>query len=303
MEIRYRFAILVALLHGASSLRMNSSKRSPWGESKHKKGPKFELKLAEAVAIFPGDVNLPPMDEVPCALAGTRFRAIVKPPDADTLYQWYRSVGKPDADPSWAEVWPTAAALASELVANPRWVVDQDVAELGCGLGVAGITASFLGAKSVLLLDREPFSLHCALATASLHGIDVRADIETPSNPRKTDFDTDRPPGPISAALFNWCDPNIPAAVDVVLASDVLYDDATVVSLANTVVKILQYQGRLLVVDPSRERSPGCRAAFVAALEATGASCAVTPLQSSDDEHGINSSIEPSVLVFAEWAN
>ena len=64
----------------------------------------------EARLIHAGDRSLPPLVEVgadPLPLS-----SVVKPPDADALYEWLVEHGKPDADPSWASVWPAAAALA-----------------------------------------------------------------------------------------------------------------------------------------------------------------------------------------------
>lgn len=71
-----------------------------------------------------------------------------------------------DADPYWCRTWPSAVALASELLARPELVRGKRVADLGCGLGLAGIAAACAGAAEVVLLDREPLALQCALLSA-----------------------------------------------------------------------------------------------------------------------------------------
>jgi len=118
-----------------------------------------------------GDRYLPPLVEVPGA--GLPLERIVKPPDAEALWEWsceQRQGAGSDMDFTWASVWPTAAALAGWLVeASQRHLVQgQRVVELGCGLGVAGLSASAAGASRVTLVDREALALHCAMSTAGM---------------------------------------------------------------------------------------------------------------------------------------
>ena len=89
----------------------------------------------EARQIHAGSYQLPPLVEVS---TGGRLplAAVIKPPDADTLWQWQQSRGMRDADSSWACVWPAAASLAALLTASPglvtgKAVVDRIITELG----------------------------------------------------------------------------------------------------------------------------------------------------------------------------
>jgi hypothetical protein len=119
---------------------------------------------------------------------------------------------------------------------------------------------------------------------------------------------------------------------DVVVASDVLYDDATVTGLVDTAVLLLGVsppspphskdsvgvgggggkKGRelksVLVTDPETERVPGCRAAFVAALKERGATeVSVLPLPPVASTTTALSSYTPvgrperTVLIQAFW--
>eukprot|EP00967_Tisochrysis_lutea_P072040 scaffold95911_cov19-Tisochrysis_lutea.AAC.2 len=53
-----------------------------------------------------------------------------------------------DADPYWVRAWPSALALASTVLDSPELVRGKRVADLGAGLGVAGIAAALAGAPA-----------------------------------------------------------------------------------------------------------------------------------------------------------
>jgi predicted nicotinamide N-methyase len=76
-----------------------------------------------------------------------------------------------DGDPYWTRVWPSALALAQQLLTRPELVAGAKVADLGAGLGVGGIAAALAGAEEVVLLDREPLALQCALESAAASGV------------------------------------------------------------------------------------------------------------------------------------
>ena len=123
--------------------------------------------------IHEGSSRLPPLVELPGM--PLPLEHIVKPPSPEALYEWQCSHGLSDADPSWASLWPCAAALAAHLVSRPGLVADRRVVELGCGLGVTGLVAAKLGASTVTLVDREGLALQCAMATAERCGLSIAA--------------------------------------------------------------------------------------------------------------------------------
>jgi predicted nicotinamide N-methyase len=212
---------------------------------------RFALHVDQSTLLSPGTLALPPMGSVPCSGAGPSMTEIIKPPNVDDLYQWYVETRQtPDADPSWGVLWSTAVSLSDHLQEHPSLVKDQRVVELGCGLGLCGLVSAALGATSVLLSDREPFALHCALSTASVnqHSNHFPAEI-------------------VQAAVLDWTDDSSKVTADVVLASDVLYDKGTIEAFAGACRRILRGGGIVLVADPQQERSPGARDIFRAAME------------------------------------
>jgi predicted nicotinamide N-methyase len=248
-------------------------------------GSSLMLSQDGAIILHRGDYRFPPMSEVPCTLKGTSLQKMVKPPDADTLWQWYEEMGNLEADPSWAEVWPSAASLAAALVSKRLLVQNCRVFELGSGLGIAGLTAASLGASSVVLMDREPFALHCAMSSAALNQLEN-----------------------VQAAVVDWSSPQFRddygQSADIVLCSDVLYDADTVVALGRLVASLMRSGGRVWVTDPSRERVAGVRDKFVQALEAQGATVSVTALPPAPVYHSCyteTSQPEQTVLIEALW--
>lgn len=53
--------------------------------------------------------------------------------------------GFEDSDPYWSEVWASAIAIAEVMFSDPTLVAGKRVADVGCGLGLAGIAAALAG--------------------------------------------------------------------------------------------------------------------------------------------------------------
>ena len=165
--------------------------------------------------------------------------------------------------------------------------------ELGAGLGVCGLAAAALGAESVTLTDREPFALHCALASASCNGL---SDI-------------------VKGAMLDWCsvDPQQQGLVDVILASDVLYDGDTVAAFATACRDLVGGPGGMVLLsDPQQERFIGARKVLQEKLRGIATSIEVfdlppiptspkgggsLPASSLDGRDHIERMKEPTVLI------
>ena len=163
------------------------------------------------------------VDETTVELAG-RTLTIVHPPDAVELID-EEAFEHEEFLPYWAELWPSAVALA-RVVAG-RELRGTSVLELGCGLALPSIAAA-VGGASVLATDWSPDALVFAKRNAARND----AALET--------------------RLVAWSDAGELAARgpwQLVLAADVLYERRNVEPL----LELLPRLGpEVLLADPGR---------------------------------------------------
>jgi predicted nicotinamide N-methyase len=127
--------------------------------------------------------------------------------------------------PYWAELWPSALALARTVAG--RALRGARTVELGCGLGLASIAAALAGGR-VLATDWSPEAIAMTRANAERNG----AQLET--------------------LVCSWTQPEpllARAPWDLVLASDVLYEARNVDAL----LELLPRLGpEVWLADPGR---------------------------------------------------
>lgn len=140
--------------------------------------------------------------------------------------------GADERFPYWAELWPSALALAQFLV---RCGVASGVKalELGCGTGLVGVVAARLGAR-VLFTDFEADALAFARAN---HALNL-------GHPGRT-------------RLVDWRDPPPDLAAELVLAADVLYEHRFLEPFLATLAGTLRFGGTALVAEPGRTIAEG----------------------------------------------
>ena len=246
---------------------------------------------------------------------------LVRPPDMESLWEWYAYTKKQtDADPSWGRIWPTALSLARftlqclhlnrddddgivgmdfacKLDEQERALVNQaiealqttsHIIELGCGLGLSGLSFAVSAAtestnikRTVTFLDREPYALHCVMASAAINNL-ATAPISGEQDPQQG-------PQQITArsSIDDWTstDKNISYKdlhIDalksydnnqsLILASDILYEPSSMNSLATKLRNLLHPTdgGYVLITDPEKERTSGCRSALVDSVKEMG---------------------------------
>ena len=168
------------------------------------------------------------LTETAVTIADVRL-SLLRPPDPEALIDEERF----EVDeflPYWAELWPSALALAEEVAR--RDVGRLRFVELGCGLGVPSLVAAARRAE-VLATDWAEDAVELLRRNAERNGLTLEA------------------------ALIDWRDPEpllARAPFDLVLAADVLYERRYV----DLLLELLPRLGRsVLLADPGRPFSDG----------------------------------------------
>lgn len=200
------------------------------------------------------------------------------------------------SSPVWGRVWPAGEALALSLMEFPLQYMcsnASNLADVGAGIGVAGLAAAAAGAREVTLLEAEPLALDLASESAACMGCQAitrdgdpdwffGADLcrgVTYSLHAADDEDGNQELPLAGTRLHLSCcdwnaagaDPRRAGKYDVVLASDVLYGGANeAASLAPSLAALLQEGGTLAVADPAKRTPSATRQAFIEAAAAAG---------------------------------
>ncbi|MEZ6060466.1 MAG: methyltransferase [Planctomycetaceae bacterium] len=135
--------------------------------------------------------------------------------------------GGPSTDPYWGLLW-NAATPTARLVLGHMWKPGTAVVELGCGTGLVGI-AGLMAGLDVTFTDLVPEAVALAVENAVLNGF-----------------------AGACGKVLDWRTPEHPR-VEVLLASDVLYDEDSHDALLSAAETLLSEQGTLWIGDPGRE--------------------------------------------------
>ena len=134
--------------------------------------------------------------------------------------------------PYWAELWPSALALARVIARRP--LTGRRTVELGCGLGLPAIAAAAAGGR-VLATDWAPESVAMTARNAERNGVEL------------------------ATRLFRWaCAPEpLGSPWPLVLASDVLYEQRNVAPLLALLPRLTAAGGEVWLADPGRAPAAG----------------------------------------------
>ena len=162
------------------------------------------------------------------ALPG-REVALLAPRDGEALLS-EEAFEEEEYLPYWAELWPSAMALARAVARRP--LTGRRVIELGCGLGLPSIAAALAGGR-VLATDWSPDSVAITARNAARND----AELET--------------------AVYRWDAPPEPLGPPwpLVLASDVLYEARNVPVLLALLPRLTSAGGEVWLADPGRAPS------------------------------------------------
>ena len=132
--------------------------------------------------------------------------------------------------PYWAELWPSALALARAVARRP--LTGRRVIELGCGLGLPSIAAALSGGR-VLATDWSPDSVAMTAGNAA------RNEVE------------------LATAIYRWDSPPEPLGPPwpLVIASDVLYEARNGDALLALLPRLTAASGEVWLADPGRAPS------------------------------------------------
>jgi predicted nicotinamide N-methyase len=149
----------------------------------------------------------------------------------------------------WWGITSAAIALARHIEGSEE-VAGQSVAELGCGLGLPGITAAMLGAH-VTFTDYVPDALESARHNARINSVSEDS----------TTFRT-----------CDWENPGQLGSFTLVMGSEVVYDYFFHGSLAGLLERIVAPQGRIILADRPRL----CVQRFLGRMTQRGFACSET---------------------------
>ena len=152
---------------------------------------------------------------------------LLRPRDAEALLD-EEAFEREEFLPYWAELWPSGLALARAIAG--RSLRGARTLELGCGLGLPSIAAALAGGR-VLATDWSPEAVEVAATNAERNG----ADLET--------------------LVCSWTEPEpllARAPWDLVLASDVLYEQRNVPALLALLPRLVAAGGEVWLADPGR---------------------------------------------------
>jgi predicted nicotinamide N-methyase len=130
--------------------------------------------------------------------------------------------------PFWAKLWASSKVLSQYLIANPQWVKDKVILEMGAGIGQPSLIMAQL-AKEVIITDhnKEAVELlekniaHLALTNAR-------------------------------AMQLDWNNYNNSIDADTILLSDINYAPEAFAPLLNTIVHYIDKGAVIIIATPQR---------------------------------------------------
>jgi predicted nicotinamide N-methyase len=158
---------------------------------------------------------------------GGRDLGVLRPRDTEALLD-EEAFAADEFMPYWAELWPSALALARAVGA--RALRGARTLELGCGLALPSLVAAGAGGR-VLATDWAADAIALLARNAERNGLTVET------------------------LVCSWTEPEplvARAPWDLVLASDVLYEERNGAALLPLLPRLVDTRGEIWLADPGR---------------------------------------------------
>jgi len=143
--------------------------------------------------------------------------------------------------PYWAELWPSAIGLSRFLFKNKQLIAGKSILELGSGLGLTSLAIASLNSKSFIVSDYEQNALDMLKENFLLNHLEF------------PEF-----------KLLDWRNPTLNSFYDVIIASDILYEERFFKPLQKLIDQYLSKKGMMIIAEPNR---PIARHFFVKLLK------------------------------------
>ena len=148
---------------------------------------------------------------------------------------WRDVPHSPTEPPFWVLPWPSGSAIAAHLLKDGALVSRKRCIDMGCGLAPAGLAAALAGASHVVLADKDGCALQCAMHGAAANGVEDLCSVH--------ELDWSR-----AAHEEDLLPPSLAGSFDVVLASDLFYEDDGGSPLARLLPRLLKPEGGTLLL-------------------------------------------------------
>ena len=133
------------------------------------------------------------------------------------------------AFPYWSQVWPAAIGLAQFILQNPRYIVGKKVLELAAGLGLPSLVAAATGAAWVITSDYVAAAVAAMQQTITYHHVQN-----------------------FEVRLLDWTALPNDLTAEVLLLSDVNYDEQLFSLQEKTISRFLQSGTTVIISTPQR---------------------------------------------------
>jgi predicted nicotinamide N-methyase len=130
--------------------------------------------------------------------------------------------------PFWAKLWASSKVLSQYLIANPQWVKDKVILEMGAGIGQPSLIMAQL-AKEVIITDHNKEAVELLEKNIAHLGLTNAC-----------------------AMQLDWSNYNNSINADTILLSDINYAPEAFAPLLNTIVYYIDKGAVIIIATPQR---------------------------------------------------